>query len=56
MLGASAEIAIADAALRGVPGVEAERAWPLLRAIAMDPAYPSPRGARSPPTTSIRSR
>ncbi|HWO21395.1 MAG TPA: GH92 family glycosyl hydrolase [Kofleriaceae bacterium] len=46
MLGASAEIAIADAVLRGVPGVEAERAWPLLRAIAMDAAYPGPRGGR----------
>jgi predicted alpha-1,2-mannosidase len=46
MLGASAEIAIADAVLRGVPGVEPERAWPLLRSIAMDPAYGGARGGR----------
>ncbi len=46
MLGASAEIAIADAVLRGVPGVEPERAWPLLRAIAMDPAHGGARGGR----------
>jgi predicted alpha-1,2-mannosidase len=46
MLGASAEIAIADAVLRGVPGVDADRAWPLLRSIAMDPAYAGPRGGR----------
>lgn len=48
MLGASAEIAIADAVLRGVAGVEAERAWPGLRAAAMDPtAPPAGRGGRN---------
>ena len=47
MLGASAEIVIADAALRGVPGVEAERAWPILRAAAIDAvAPPGGRGGR----------
>ncbi|MDQ3295306.1 MAG: GH92 family glycosyl hydrolase [Myxococcota bacterium] len=47
MLGASAEIAIADAVLRGVPGVEAERAWPGLRAAAMDATAPAAgRGGR----------
>ncbi|MGN6109398.1 MAG: GH92 family glycosyl hydrolase [Kofleriaceae bacterium] len=40
MLGSSAEIAIADAVLRDVPGVEAPRAWPGLRAAAMDPIAP----------------
>lgn len=40
MLGASAEIAIADAVLRGVPDTGAEIAWPLLRAAAMDPVAP----------------
>jgi predicted alpha-1,2-mannosidase len=43
MLGASAEIAIADAVVRGVPGVDADLAWPLLRATAMD-ATPPPAG------------
>ncbi|MBA3391000.1 MAG: glycoside hydrolase family 92 protein [Deltaproteobacteria bacterium] len=47
MLGASAEIAIADAVLRGVPGVEAERAWPGRRAAAMDATAPAAgRGGR----------
>ena len=47
MLGSSAEIAIADAVVRGVPGVEAELAWPGLRAAAMDPvAPPAGRGTR----------
>jgi len=46
MLGASAEIAIADATLRGVD-VSAATAWPLLRAAAMDPTPPaSGRGGR----------
>jgi predicted alpha-1,2-mannosidase len=46
MLGASAEIAIADATLRGVD-VSAETAWPLLRAAAMDAAPPpTGRGGR----------
>jgi predicted alpha-1,2-mannosidase len=40
MLGASAEIAIADAVLRGVEGTGAEQAWPLLRKAAMDPEPP----------------
>jgi len=47
MLGASAEIVIADALARGVPGTGAEQAWPTLRAAAMDPVAPqSGRGAR----------
>jgi predicted alpha-1,2-mannosidase len=47
MLGASAEIAIADAVVRGVPGVEAQLAWPGLRAAAMDPVAPAAgRGGR----------
>jgi predicted alpha-1,2-mannosidase len=40
MLGASAEIAIADAVTRGVQGTGAEQAWPLMRAAAMDPVAP----------------
>jgi predicted alpha-1,2-mannosidase len=48
MLGASAEIAIADAVVRGVPGVEPELAWPRLRAAAMDAsAPPGGRGGRN---------
>jgi len=47
MLGASAEIAIADAVVRGVPDVGADLAWPGLRAAAMDPvAPPAGRGGR----------
>ena len=47
MLGASAEIAIADAVVRGVPGVEAQIAWPGLRAAAMDAVSPiAGRGGR----------
>lgn len=47
MLGASAEIVVADAVLRGVPDVDAEAAWPILRAAAMDPvAPPGGRGGR----------
>ncbi len=46
MLGASAEIAIADATLRGVE-VSADTAWPKLRAAAMDVAPPvAGRGGR----------
>jgi predicted alpha-1,2-mannosidase len=40
MLGASAEIVIADAVARGVQGTGAELAWPLMRAAAMDPVPP----------------
>lgn len=40
MLGASAEIALADAVVRGVPDTGAEIAWPLMRAAAMDPVAP----------------
>jgi len=48
MLGASAEIAISDAVLRGVPGVDADLAWPKLRAAAMDPTPPvAGRGGRN---------
>jgi predicted alpha-1,2-mannosidase len=43
MLGSSAEIAIADAVLRGVADTGAEHGWPLLRAAAMD-ATPPPAG------------
>ena len=47
MLGASAEIAIADAVVRGVSGVDAEVAWPGLRAAAMDVTAPvAGRGGR----------
>lgn len=46
MLGASAEIAIADATLRGID-VSADAAWPKLRAAAMDVAPPAAgRGGR----------
>ncbi len=48
MLGASAEIAIADAVMRGVDGIDADSAWPGLRAAAMDPSPPAAgRGGRS---------
>ena len=40
MLGASAEIVLADAVLRGVEGTGAEIGWPLMRAAAMDPVSP----------------
>ena len=43
MLGASAEIVIADAVARGVRC--GESAWPMMRAAAMDPTPPS-RGGR----------
>ncbi len=49
MLGASAEIVIADAVARGVPGAEAmaRDAWPALRAAALDAtAPPGGRGGR----------
>lgn len=36
MLGASAEVAYADAVARGVPGVDPNAAYPMLRAAAMD--------------------
>jgi predicted alpha-1,2-mannosidase len=48
MLGASAEIAIADAVARGVPDAGGDVAYPALRAAAMDPAAPAAsRGGRS---------
>jgi predicted alpha-1,2-mannosidase len=48
MLGASAEIVIADAVTRGVPDTHAGEAWPLLRAAALDPvAPPAGRGGRN---------
>lgn len=48
MLGASAEIAIADAVMRGIEGTGADIAWPLLRAAAMDPVPPpAGRGGRN---------
>jgi predicted alpha-1,2-mannosidase len=48
MLGASSEIVIADAVLRGVPNAGGELAWPRLRAAAMDPVAPAGgRGGRS---------
>ena len=47
MLGASAEIVVADALLRDVPDVAADVAWPILRAAAIDPtAPPGGRGGR----------
>ena len=48
MLGASAEIAIADTIARGVPnGVDAATAWPLLKGEALDvTAPPTGRGER----------
>lgn len=47
MLGSSAEIVIADAVARQVPGVDANLAWPGLRAAAMDPVAPAAgRGGR----------
>lgn len=47
MIGASAEIVMADAQLRGVPGLGAADAWPILRAAAMDPTPPAGgRGGR----------
>ncbi len=47
MLGASAEIVIADAVARGISGTGAEIAWPRLRAAAMDlAAPPGGRGGR----------
>lgn len=47
MLGASAEIVIADAVLRGVQGTGADIGWPLMRQAAMDPvAPPAGRGGR----------
>jgi predicted alpha-1,2-mannosidase len=48
MLGASAEIVLADAVLRGVQGTGADIAWPLMRAAAMDPiAPPAGRAGRN---------
>jgi predicted alpha-1,2-mannosidase len=48
MLGASAEIVMADAVMRGVPDPGGELAWPILRAAAMDPVAPSGgRGGRN---------
>jgi len=48
MLGASAEVVIADAVLRGVPDAGGAEAWPLLRAAAMDAvAPPGGRGGRN---------
>ena len=47
MLGASAEIVIADAVMRGVPDAGGASAWPTLRSAAMDPDAPvSSRGGR----------
>jgi len=48
MLGASSEIVIADAVVRGVPDAGGELAWPRLRAAAMDVVAPAGgRGGRS---------
>ncbi len=48
MLGASAEIVIADAVTRGVSDTHADEAWPMLRAAALDPvAPPAGRGGRN---------
>jgi len=45
MLGASAEVVYADAVARGVPGVDPDAAYPMLRAAAMDPNVAA-RGGR----------
>ena len=45
MLGASAEIVYADAVARGVAGVDASAAYPMLRAAAIDPGV-AKRGGR----------
>lgn len=45
MLGASAEIVYADAVARGVPDVDPNAAYPMLRAAAMDPGI-AKRGGR----------
>jgi len=48
MLGASAEIVIADAVARGITDTGADQAWPLLRAAALDPNAPAAsRGGRN---------
>lgn len=52
MLGASADVVIADAYVRGVRGFEAERAYERLRALALDPV-PPPQG-RGPREHTIR--
>jgi predicted alpha-1,2-mannosidase len=47
MIGASAELVVADAYLKGVTGFDAEGAYGILRAAAMDPtAPPGGRGGR----------
>jgi putative alpha-1,2-mannosidase len=47
MLGASAEVVIADAVARGVADAGGEEAWPMMRAEALDPtAPPGGRGGR----------
>src|SRR5688572_28414026 len=49
MLGASADVVVADAVLRGVTDLDAEDAYARLRAAALSPAPPPEgRGARSP--------
>lgn len=48
MLGASAEIAIADAVIKGVPGIDGAEAYALIRPSAMDPTPPpGGRGGRN---------
>ena len=48
MLGASAEIVIADTVARGIADAGGDVAWPMLRAAAMDPAAPATeRGGRN---------
>jgi predicted alpha-1,2-mannosidase len=47
MVGNSADVVIADAALKHVPGFDPAEAWPILRAAALDPvAPPGGRGGR----------
>lgn len=46
MLGASADIVIADAYLKGVRGFDVDAAWSILRAAALDANPPNGRGAR----------
>ncbi|MEO7094246.1 MAG: GH92 family glycosyl hydrolase [Polyangiales bacterium] len=44
MIGASADVVLADAALKHVPGFDPAEAWPILRAAALDPV--EPKGGR----------
>jgi predicted alpha-1,2-mannosidase len=48
MIGSSAEIVVSDAAQKGIPGIEAERAYAIMRSAAVDVIAPAGgRGGRS---------